>query len=222
YASLGNIWGGYIALVNVKSQNKFLRDKLHEVGAENSKLREIAVENANLKKVLRVIGDSGITGVVANVIGYNASQWTQVITVDRGLEDGVKEGMAVIFGEGVVGQVFSVALGSSRVLLITDHSSGVDALIQRSRARGVVRGSGGRACDLQYVPIEEEVLLNDRIVTSGMDGVYPKGFIIGFVSAIEKSSDTMFHAIKMKPEVNFSKIETVFIIILSANQNPEF
>jgi len=125
--------------------------------------------------------------------------------------------MPVIKGNALVGQVVVVSPNTSRVLLIIDHSSGVDSLIQSSRVRGVVEGLGRDVCELRYVPREEEVAIGDRIITSGVDGVYPKGLMVGLVSDVDKGAGSLFWSVKVKPAVNFSRLETV-LIITSAGQ----
>lgn len=210
-SSIKGIWNNYINLIHVKEDNRELRERLRKIQVDNAKLAEIEVENANLREALQIVKKSKMDGWVANVVGYNATQWTQLFTLDRGLEDGVQVGMPVLFGESVVGQILSVSLGSSRVLLLTDPSSGIDAVLQRSRARGVVRGLGQNACIMRFVAAEEEVKVGDLIVSSGMDGIYPKGFLIGTVSDVSHVGEALFHTIKVKTRVNFSKIETVFI-----------
>lgn len=210
--SVGGIWNGYINLLDVKDENERLRDRLNQLELANSQLLEFKDENRRLKGLLGITEDDGIRGIAARVIGYDPSNWVQAIIVDRGSKDGVKPGMAVLENDGVVGQVVSTSYGSSRVLLITDHGSGVDAIVQSNRARGVVEGSGSGLCKLLYVLVGEQVSVGDRVITSAMDGIYPKGLLVGVVSEIKSRSEGLFQAIEIKPSVLFSKLEDVLIV----------
>jgi rod shape-determining protein MreC len=217
--TLSSLWEDYFALVGVQAENQGLRVRLEKLEAENSRLLEIENENTRLRGLLGVVKDSGFVTIVSNVIGYDASNWVQAITVDKGSADGIEVGMPVIEVNGVVGQVIGVNRNSARVLLITDASSGVDSLVQGNRVRGVVGGAGIGRCELRFVLRDDEVQVGDRLVTSGMDGVYPKGLLIGIVSAVDRSSSRLFQAIPVKPAVEFSRLENVAIITNAAKIN---
>jgi rod shape-determining protein MreC len=204
------VWRNYVSLVNLKRENDELQARLSDLEIENSHLIEFRHENRRLRGLLSIVEDGGIKGIAARVIGYDPSNWVQAIIVNRGSKDGVQAGMAVLESEGVVGQVISASFNSSRVLLIADHGSGVDAIIQSSRARGVVEGSGSGMCKLRYVLVGETVKVGDRVITSGMDGIFPKGLLIGKISDIR--SDGLFQSIDVKPTVMFSKLENVLIV----------
>ncbi len=187
-----------------------LQEQVNLVEAENSRLRELRHENTRLNTILNGISSQGFTGVVGTVIGYDPTGWVQSIIVNRGTADGVREHQPVIFGDGVVGQVVSAAPLTSQVLLIIDHASGVDAIVQRNRARGVLTGAGLYGCKLQYVELKEQVAIGDLVITSGLDGIYPKGLSLGHISKVNK--DTLFYSLELTPQVNFSRLESVFIV----------
>jgi rod shape-determining protein MreC len=210
--SFSGVWEGYVSLLSVREENEKLGLRVSQLEIENSRLLEFQDENRRLRGLLKISEDVGVKGVAARVIGYDPSNWVQAIIIDRGFKDGVKPGMAVLESEGIVGQIVSTSLSSSRVLLIADHGSGVDAIIQSSRARGVVEGSGSGMAKLRYVLVGEELKEGDRVITSGMDGIYPKGLLIGSISEIKSKSDGLFQAIEVKPSVVFSKLENVLIV----------
>jgi rod shape-determining protein MreC len=118
----------------------------------------------------------------------------------------------VVQYHGLVGLVIAVSQYSAKVLLITDPSSGVDALVQQSRARGVIEGLGGTECTWRFVLREEPIKIGDRIITSGMDGVFPKGVVVGVVAQIDSERDSLFHSIVVEPSVNLSTLEEVYIL----------
>lgn len=206
----GGFWTNYINLVNVRSEQSDLQSRIKELESDLAALREAKVENEQLRALLELREDSSLTGTVARVIGYDASNWVQAITVDRGSRHGVKLLAPVVMGDGLVGKVISVSTGSSRVLLITDHGSGVDALIQRNRARGILVGAGRGRAVLRYVEREQNVVKGDRVISSGLDGLYPKGLTLGEVVRVRQES--LFHIIDIRPKIDFSKLETVMIV----------
>jgi rod shape-determining protein MreC len=132
--------------------------------------------------------------------------------IDKGQEHGVAEGMAVVVAEGVVGRIVRSNLRFSRVLLVTDASSAVASLLQQNRARGVCRGQGEQLA-FDFVLRQEEVKVGDRIVTSGMGGVFPKGLVVGNVGRVEKQEFGLFQAIEVIPSVDFSHLEEVLVLL---------
>ena len=136
-----------------------------------------------------------------------------------GSNQGIKVEMPVLQADNVVGQVIAVSLNSSKALLITDPSSAVDSIVQNSRVRGTVRGmQRNNLCDLQYVLPEDEVKVGDRLITAGMDKIFPKGLLIGIVNSIEKDTGSMFQKVHIKPSVDFSKLENVLIVTDKKNE----
>jgi len=187
--------------------------RLNALEAKNSKLVELDGENQRLRGLLSVVESTSHTGIAAKVIGRDPTNWNQSLTVDTGRDQLVKIGYPVLEQNGVVGQVVAVGGSSSRVLLITDPASGVDAIVQGSRARGVVQGTG-EGCHLEYVLSEDEVKIGDRIITSGMDGIFPKGLLIGVVSDVgpARKGGSMFQSITVQPTVNMNRLENLLII----------
>jgi len=169
----------YVALVGLKAEHRDLLDRVRTLEAANSRLLEIESENERLRGLLGVTERVGLKGVAAQVVGRDATNWVQTVTLNRGANDGIARGMPVVVGDGVVGHVVTVSPSTSIVLLMTDHSSGIDAIVQGSRARGVVEGMGQELCRWRFVLREAEVKIGDRVITSGLDTVYPKGLLLG-------------------------------------------
>jgi rod shape-determining protein MreC len=202
----------YIALVGVQAENEDLRKNLEQLHAEKVAAEELRLENDRLRELLGLSQRLGLSGVSAAVIGSAPTGWVDGIVLNRGLVDGVEPGMSVVSSRGVVGQVISSAPHASNVLLITDHSSGVDAIVQDGRARGVVEGLGRQKCALRYVSREDEVREGDTIVTSGMDRVFPKGLVIGTVAGVSEGGGALFKDVMLSPVVDFSRLEEVLVI----------
>ena len=213
YSSVAGIWYGYVALVHTERDNKTLRSRLESLEAQNAKLQELSHENERLRNLMKMSTENAIqSSVVASVIGYDASNWVKSISIDKGTSDGIQRGQPVIGTAGVVGQVIAAAPKSSRVLLLTDHASGVDAIIQGSRARGVVEGLGGAFCRWRFVLASEEVRIGDKVITSGADGIYPKGLLLGMVSNVDENGKGLFQSVDIDPAEDFLKLETVLVL----------
>jgi rod shape-determining protein MreC len=210
------MWDRYFNLLDVAEKNRTLTERIERLEAERAAFDEQLKENDRLRRLLNLGSITELQGVAASVIANEPSGWIKVIVVNKGRSQGVHEGMAVVHPRGVVGQVVSSSSNFSRVLLLTDHASGVDALVQDNRARGIVEGAGASAAILNYVAKEYPVRVGDVVVTSGMDGVFPKGIIIGSVSQVGVESGTLLQNIAVKPAVDFSRLEEVLIV--TANQ----
>ncbi|MBX7138483.1 MAG: rod shape-determining protein MreC [Oligoflexia bacterium] len=212
YRSVSSLWSDYIGLLDAKQRARDLSARLSALEAENSRLLELENENARLRGILKVTQESALGGVVAEIIGYDPSNWIKAITINKGENEGIRPGMPVLEGDGVVGQIVSASRHVSQALLIIDPGSGVDALVQSTRSRGVVGGAGDKGCEMRYVLREDELNIGDRIVTSGLDGIFPKGLLIGIVSDVDKKSAGLFKEVWLKPAVDFNKVEKVVVI----------
>src|SRR6185295_8603260 len=145
------------------------------------------------------------------VIGRDATRLSRTILIGRGETDGVVRGAAVLAPQGVVGHVFQTSPHAARVLLVSDHNSGVDALVQRTRARGIVQGTVDAGCALKYVKRTEDVQVGDELVTSGLDGIFPKGLPIGAVTSVDKRGQGLFQHAEVAPRVEFDQLEEVLV-----------
>ncbi len=218
--SITGLWYNYLNLRGVRQENQILRDRLEALETRNSALLEFEFENKSLRGLLSMKEQQKLEGVVARVIGYDPSSWQRAIVIDQGMSKGIEPGMAVISGTGLVGQVTNVGRSSSRVLLISDPLSGVDALVQGNRARGVIEGDGDGNYLWKFVLREEEVKIGDRIISSGLDGVYPRGLLIGVVTEVTSRPDSMFHDIRVQPSVRMEKIESVVVVSTAPRAEP--
>lgn len=212
WQNVSGLWDGYLWLVGTRKENELLLKEVARLESEVVRLRELSQESQALREILELRKQTGFGGVVASVIGADPSGWIQSVTVDRGTSDGITISMPAVLGGAVVGQVHTASSTASNILVITDRSSGVGALVQRSRARGVVVGSGGRECFMEYVQGSEDVAVGDTVVTSGLDGVYPKGLEIGTVVEVRTQPDEMFQKIRIEPTVDHNRLETLFIL----------
>ena len=210
--TLGGLIDSYVLLVNLKKENVALKRTVAKLQKENNLLREKAIASERMQNLLRF--SKKITGPMlpVQIIGIDPSSWFRTIVIDKGTKHGVKRGMPVVSPEGIVGHVLQASRHSAKVLLITDFNSSVDAIIQRSRARGLVEGNGETRCRLKHAPRTHDIRLGDRVVTSGLGGRYPKGLMIGTISKLRKRRYGLFQQAEIIPSVNFTKLEEVFVI----------
>ncbi|MBI2088586.1 MAG: rod shape-determining protein MreC [Deltaproteobacteria bacterium] len=199
-------------LGGLASENRQLRERIQELAAERNRLLEVEATNQRLRELLAFRSQLPSASLTASVIGSSASTWFRSLTLDKGSADGVVKGMAVVSPTGVVGQVVSVTSRSARVLLLTDPHSGVDVIVQRSRARGIVAGSLDNGPVMKYVKRSEDVEIGDRLITSGVDGVFPKGLLVGTVTKVRKKSFGLFQFVGVDLAVDPSRIEEVLAV----------
>lgn len=189
-----------------------LKERNAELSSQLSELNEYRLENERLRAIINLSSAYGAQGIGARVIGSSSDGWTSTVTIDKGSSSGVAEDMPVTDGNGVVGQVTEVSLVSSTVTLLSDSSYTVSAILQDSRENGVLCGSVDGSLHLEYVPVATSVSLGEYVVTSGMDGVYPKGLLLGVVTSVTSSPSDVYHDIVVAPVASAQNYEEVFVI----------
>jgi rod shape-determining protein MreC len=219
--AVADTWRTYVALIGVKRENQRLRQRIVELEQQAVRLAEVQQTDKRLVELLSF--RSSIEGNVqaAQIIALDPLPWFGTVTINKGEADGVHKGMAVVSPLGVVGQTMATGAHSARVLLITDHNSGVDAIVQRSRARGIVEGALDGGCIMKYVKRGEDIEVGDRIVTSGLDGIFPKGITIGAVTHVTRGNRGLLQVADVKPSVPMDRTEEVLIISPGAHLKEE-
>lgn len=208
-----SIWNNYFNLVSVAGENVRLRMQLNKALARANQCRELELSNQRLRRLLDFSRQVPGRAVAAEIIGRDPSPWFEHIVINKGRAAGIEKGFAVVVPEGIVGQVVEVSPFYSKVMLIIDQSSGVDALIQDSRARGIVKGRSARDCVFEYVLRKHAVEPGAAVVSSGLDGVFPKGLRIGRVSQVVERGSGIFQDISVSPYVHFESLEEVLVIL---------
>ncbi len=203
----------YVFLVGLREENTQLKKRVVELERQNAALAEMTVANERLRRFLNFKEKIPKPTLPAELIGEDASSWFRTITINKGGIDGVRRGMVVVAAAGLVGHVISTSRDVSKVLLITDYNSSVDAICQASRARGIVQGKKGDLCDLNYVSRRDNVSPGERVITSGLGGRFPKGLIVGTVTRVEKKPYGVFQEVEVTPAVDFRRVEEVFVIL---------
>jgi rod shape-determining protein MreC len=202
----------YVTIAAFKGENERLRRRIQALEIERNKWLEAEATNRRLEQLLEFRSHLPAGSVTASVIANSASTWFQSCLLDKGSDDRVRKGMAVVTPLGVVGQVVSVTAKSAKVLLITDPNSGVDVLVQRTRARGIVSGSLENGTILKYVKRSEDIQVGDRLITSGLDGIFPKGVMVGTVIKVRKQNLGLFQYIEVMPAVSSTRVEEVMVV----------
>jgi rod shape-determining protein MreC len=214
-------WEHYFFLISVAEENKELHRYMSEAKALEYKYAEIIQENRRLRDMLALKQEMDQPLIAAVVISKDPSPWFQTILVDKGRSHGVAKGMPVITPKGIVGLVVSAVGSYSKVMLITDPNSAVDAVVQNNRARGIIKGGTSGYCMFDFVLRKHDVSVGEAVVTSGMDGVFPKGLPVGAVTDIVKYESGIFQEVTVTPFVDFERLEEVLIVAPSEPADPE-
>jgi rod shape-determining protein MreC len=204
-------WVGDLAVS--RSDLEALRRQNEEMRQRLAALEEARQENERLRELVGFVEARDLEALGARVIGSPPTLWEGVITIDRGTEEGVAVGMPVLAAQGLIGQIVEAGPRSSRVRLITDQRSGVAAILQATRAEGVVNGSIEGDLTFDYVSRETTVTVGDVVLTSGMGGVYPKGLLIGEVSDFQLNDADLFPRIQVRPSAALVGLEEVLVLV---------
>lgn len=210
---LGDGWDQYVALVGVGEENVRLRGRISVMAEENLQLREALVASGRLQQIAEMREGFEIPMLPSELVGGDASPWFRSVLFDRGRVHGVRSGMPVISEDGLVGLVTSASRYSGRSMLLLDRQSAVDGTVQRSRARGIVRGRGVDDLEFEFVVRGGDVRVGDVIVTSGLGGVYPKGLRIGRVTKVSDPGARLIQHATIDPAVDFGRLEQVFVML---------
>jgi rod shape-determining protein MreC len=205
------LWGDYLALQTVRSDNDRLRLEVSRMQLALQQERALAQQSRTLEQLLELRTETKLATVAAGVIAGSASPDFRTLTIDKGTADGLGHDMAVIAPAGVVGRVVTLGARAAKVQLLIDRNAAAGALVERSRSQGVVEGTGGEL-RLNYVSGTAELAVGDVVVTSGIDGIYPKGFVVGQIESVERG-DGAFGPIAIRPAVDFSSLEGVLVVL---------
>jgi rod shape-determining protein MreC len=210
---LDDLWEGYLNLVHVHSENQRLRQRLAALRGKLHRYQEAYLQQQRLRRLLGFRRAVFPHAVAAEVVGIDPSQWARAIMINKGSRDRVRKDQAVVTHEGLVGRTIEVAAHYATVLLITDRRSAVDALVQRTRARGILIGKSHRVGELRYVDVHEDIQVNDSVISSGLGEVYPKGLLIGTVTSVRQTSYGLFHDVEVTPVVDLTKLEEILVLV---------
>ena len=205
-------WNHYFALQNTSRENEELRRENDGLKLQITQLQGKAAEADRLAVLLKFRQTSmDVPMVSARVIGGSADSASQTVYLDRGERDGIRRDMGVITPDGVVGKVIESYKDTAQVLLLTDNHSGVGAMLVDSRIQSPVGGTGEPLLVMKYVPNDDNVNFGERVVTSGMDRIFPRDLPVGTIAEIKPGNP--FKLIRVRPAANLERLEEVFVLL---------
>ncbi len=214
---IGSSWENYFWLIDTKKDNDELRHQVERLKLENAGLRSTLARFGREERLIAYQQELVSQTVMAQVIGRGANSNSREIFISTGLDDGVKAGMPVITPDGIVGKVQASYPAAALVMLITDPEAGAGVLMARSRAGGILKGTGRGYCSLDYISHEVDVEIGETVFTSGDDRVFPKGLRIGEVIKLDRGTD--FQEIRIKPFAALDRLEEVLVITAGVHQD---
>lgn len=208
-----DVWNTYFMTLLAVKENMELKKKLGKALEIRNRYEALELENKRLKKLVNYSDGVQDVYAAARIVGRDPSPFFKTIIIDKGAKHSIIKGRPVLVPEGIVGQISEVAANYSRVLLIIDRNSSVDALVRNSRVRGIVKGNNAEYCSFVYASRKDTIKEGELIVSSGLDQVFPKGLKIGRVLKMKKVHSRLFQDITVQTSVDFDRIEEVLVLI---------
>ena len=219
HSGSGNVWHNYFYLRGVRAENRELKAEIERLRLNQVRLNEDAAQARRLQALLAFKEQFISQTLPAQVIGSGGSEQSRIVYIDKGQHDGLKPDMAVITVDGIVGKILKVFGSTSQVLLIDDQSSGVGAILEKSRLQGILRGTSAGEVVLEHIMTDNAVQPGEEVRTSGGDRIFPKGLPVGTVTQVGNGAD-LFLSIRVRPAANLSKLEEVLVVTKLVEQEP--
>ena len=204
-------WRTYRSLLRAQQENQELRIQLASAQSQLQQLSEQAAESGRLRGVLEFKNQVPFQTVAAEVIASSPGENSNAVFIDKGVDAGLTSDLAVITPQGVIGKTIAVFSRSSQVLLLTDPSSGVGVMLEKTRVQGVLKGDRQSLCLIRYIMNEEPISPGEAVLSSGLDQIYPKGLRVGTV--VEASAGNIYKNVEVKPAADLSRLETVLVVL---------
>lgn len=211
--SVGQAWRRYGDLVDVEEENERLRATIARLEEENLQYREALVASGHLDRIAEMRDEFEMSMLPSEVVGLDVSPSFRSVLLDRGRSRGVQSGFPVVTEAGLVGLVTHTSEQAAKTMLVLDRQSAVEAVVQRSRVRGIVRGHGSDDLRFEFLVRGGDVIVGDSVLTSGLGGIYPKGLRIGEVVQVEAAGGRLLQVAHVKPSVDFGRLEQVFVMM---------
>jgi rod shape-determining protein MreC len=214
------LWTGYVDLRGMRAENEQLRQQLADAHIRLQQERALAQRSAELATLLELRGRVALETTAAEVLAASATPDFRTVTISKGTSSGLRPDMAVLSSEGVIGRVIVPSARAAKVQLLIDRNAAAGALVERTRVQGVAMGTGEDTLQLQYVLGTADVKVGDVVVTSGIDGIYPKGFAIGRIEFVEKVGGA-YREVRIRPAVDFTSLEDVLVVLTPQAPDPQ-
>jgi len=209
---LNTVWAEYINLREVRNENEALKDRIQQLILECNRNNALIRQAKQWQSLLELRGQLAFQTKPATIIGRSPSFLSFTIMIDRGTDDGIHKDDPVINADGVVGRVISVFPGTAEVHVLLDSDAAAGSLLSRTQLQGVTNGTGSAFLRLNYVLNQEDVQVGDKVVTSGLDSIYPKDLTIGRVVRT-RQGESVFKEIDVLPAVDFNRMEAVLVLV---------
>jgi rod shape-determining protein MreC len=216
-----SIIDNYVNLIHVNRENQALKNRIANLERQLIAREESQRQNLQLRKLLNFRDEHQLPAhvTIANVVGRDASGFSRLIFIDHGSRDRIKIHDPVLTPGGIVGQVILTSPFSAKIMLITDSHSSCDVLVQRTRERGILQGDNQELCRLCYLMRSADIQVGDTIITSGMDGVYPKGIPVGTIVSVDRGNESLCQKITVQPFANLNGLEEIIVSTSNGQDN---
>lgn len=222
--AVDQFWSTFRRVGELAGENAAYREQVDRLQAELVRMRELEQENHDLRNLLGLKQRAGPGELIpVRVVGSEVTPFVQTLTIDRGTDDGVQEGLALVTWRGLVGRVIKASATTAKVLLITDVNSSVAARVQdpSSRATGLVRGLGQDGLIMEQIPQQDRIETGQTVISSGLGGVYPEGLVIGTIVRIQHKDVDVFQSALLQPAVDVNKLERLYVLRPTAQSRDE-
>jgi rod shape-determining protein MreC len=222
FTASSNFFDKYINLVGIKERDRKLQNDYDLLKFRLDQFKEIQLENQRLHLLLNFKKQHELLnqGIAAHVIGRQTSPLSHILIIDCGANQKLKVNNPVFTLNGIIGRVVTCGPQSAKVLILIDRNSACDVIIQRNRIRGIMQGTGAKLCRLAYLQRTADVRIGDILVTSGLDGIFPKGMIVGTVIKTAEDRNGLSQQIQVQPKFDPETIEEVYILPSSSASTP--
>jgi rod shape-determining protein MreC len=215
FEGLKESWNRYIFLVGLEEENRRLKKGNALLTQETIKYREGYLEGIRLQKLLALKERVNYPTITARVIARDQTSIIKTILINKGTSHGLRVDLPVLSDQGLVGRIVEASSHVSKILLLIDESSNIDALVQETRIQGILQGAGSLGCSLKYVSKTETVNVGNIVISSGLSGLFPKGLLLGSVKSVDKTDSGLFQKVDVAPFVDFARLEEVMVIVLN-------
>lgn len=216
FDAVHQIWLSTVSAIkdtyNAKQENAILKEELRKSQLLRQQYAEILAENKRLLQLLELKQSEPQFVTSARVISFGSDRFLYAVTIDKGSDDGVSKDMAIVTASGLAGKIYSTTKDTSKALLLRDNNFSVSARLQESRHEGIISGTGRTFCVFKYIPPDVKVEKGDVIVSSGRDGIFPKGIPIGVVESVKKEGVEFFQEILVRPFQSEARLEEVAVV----------
>ncbi len=212
FAKVADFIGRYLLLVDLDEENRKLSKNNRALRLRMMETEKLILENKRLRELLNYDTPKDMTPIYAPVIARSLTPETRTLLIGKGSKDGIEKNMVAISPDGLVGYVNVATANSAKILLVTDPASVIDAVVQRTRATGIIKGKNPTMCSLNFLNRTEDLEVGDMVVSSGLGGIFPPGLTVGQVVRVERETTDMFLNVDVFPAVAFDKLEDIIII----------